>query len=132
MGGINKQRQNFTRLLILCHVMARYRQFFFRECSCTINRHNGVKNTVWCQGLPSVTNMYGMKLNHTPLSNVTHITSCIERIDKVNKSHHIFEFVNYIMFPNEIDISKQYELGIDYVHESLNESTQLFQKANMN
>ena len=132
MGGINTQRRKFARFLILCHVMARKRQFFFRECSSTINWHNGVNDTVWCQVFPLITYIYGMKRNHAPVDNVAYITLCMQCIDTVNKLHRIFEFGNNIIFPNKIDTSRLYEFGLDYVHESMNDSTRCLQKTNMN
>ena len=77
IGGINKQRQNLVRLLILCHVMARKKQLFFKEFSSTINQHDGVNYTFWCQGFPLLTYIYSMTCNHAPSYNVACMPSCI-------------------------------------------------------
>ena len=50
----------------------------------------------------------------------------------VNKIQQIFEFRNDIVCTNRIDISRQYEFVLDYVHESLNDLDRLFQNSNMN
>ena len=45
----------------------------------------------------------------------------------------VFEFEDDIMLcPKGIDISRQYEFGLDYVHESGNDSTRRVQKIDMN
>ena len=64
-----------------------------------------------------------MTCNHTPVDNVAYISYYFECIDTVNKLHRIFEFGNDIMCTNEIDISTRYKFGLDYVHESMNDST---------
>ena len=50
----------------------------------------------------------------------------------INNVHSIFKFINDMMCPNGIDISRQYEFGINYVNNSLNESTRRVQKTNTN
>ena len=65
-----------------------------------------------------------MVCNNKPVDNVAYIPSCITCIDMVNNIHRILDFGYDIMSPNGIDISRQYEFGLNYIYESPNDSTQ--------
>ena len=96
----------------------------FREFLSTINQRVSVNETRFgCQGFPSVTQICSMIHNHALADNTTYIPSCTECIDIVSNLHRIFEFGNDIMCPNGIDISRLYKFGLNYVHESSNDST---------